>query len=217
MNTFQEIKIISGILYLLYGITKVSIGITLMVIPSEKIKNIPFLKLFAAEVEDKTFAGRLYEYALLIFGIYTIIFGLALFNIYPNKYREILENKYTEYSVFISIGLLLTIFYSLVLYTNLPISKDMKYKQHYKLLGLFGGISFLIMPFFWELIGFINPTLHNMTPELRSLTILGGSIIFIILLAYIYIYVKKNNIPEKKDAEEIIKSKIPINMGKSSS
>ena len=152
----------------------------------------------------------------MIFGIYTIIFGLALFNLYPNKYREFLENKYTEYFVFIIIGLLLTVFYTLVLYTNLPISKDMKYQQHYKLLGLIGGLSFLVMPFFWELLAFINPVLHNMSSEMRSLTILGGSIIFVILLGFIYMYVKKNKIPVKKDTEEIIKSRIPIHFGSAS-
>lgn len=211
--TVHEIKYLTGTLYLLYGIIKVSVGISLLLIPSDKIKKLPVLKLFAAELEDTTLAGRLYEYVLIIFGIYTIIFGLALFNLYPYEYRNFLENKYTEYSVFIIIGLILTIFYSLVLYTKLPISKNMKYEDHYKLLGLIGGLSFLVMPLIWEILEYINPVLNNMSYELRSLTILGGSILFIIILGLIYTFYIKDKKKFKAETKDIIESKIPIHIG----
>ena len=189
-------RIIIAIIYIFYGISKLIIGLSVMTLPLEIINKTPVINLFAKASEDKTFAGRMYEYILILFGIYTIIHGLAMLHVFPIKFHDFIELKETQYTIFISIGLVLTIFYLLVLYTNVPINKNLeKNRDHYKLLGLGGGISFLIMPVIWEFIEYIYPTFMKLSKEEQSVFILGSVIILAIVIELVYEYIKKKHIP----------------------
>lgn len=187
----MESKQILGILYLLYAIVKISIGFSLIALPLEKIKQIPILNLFTKETADKTAAGRFYEYVLLIFGFFSLIEGLALLNMLPEQYSRYFESKWTEYTVFIILGLLLTIFYILVLYTDLPISKNKDDMTHYKILGLGGGISFLLMPILWEIIGYSVPAFNKLSVETKSAVVVGIVILMTIIGEFIHLYLHK--------------------------
>jgi len=189
-------RIIIAILYIFYGITKLVIGLSVMTLPLEIIKKTPILNLFAKESEDKTLAGTMYEYILILFGVYTIVHGFAMLHLFSQSFHDFIELKQTQYSIFIIIGLVLTIFYLLVLYTKLPISKDLeKYKDHYKLLGLGAGISFLIMPVLWEFIEYTYPAFMKLSKEEQSAFIIGSVILLAIIIELIYSYIKRKNIP----------------------
>ncbi len=178
--------IVIASLYILYGVVKLSLGLTVMLLPQDKIESTPIIKMFSKHSADKSFAGRFYEYVLLIFGCYTIMYGLNILNVIPEPYHSIIDKKETEYTVFIILGLALTIFYTLVLYTDVPISKQDDSRESYKVLGLFGGLSFLAMPIIWEMLEDAYPYFKSLPLHKKSLFILSSVILSIITIEFIY-------------------------------
>lgn len=159
-----------------------------MALPLDYIKKIHILNYFIIIATDKTLAGHFYEYILMLFGVYTIIMGLSYLHILPQSIRNIIETKTFQYPVYIIIGLILIIFYSLVSYTNLPIDHSHKEEDlfHYKLIGIGGGISFLLIPIIIELFIIMIPGFRSLPYEEKSMIILGGSIFIIILSGFIW-------------------------------
>jgi hypothetical protein len=88
---------------------------------------------------------------------------------------------------------MLTIFYALVLYTNLPISKNPDDYNHYKLLGLGGGVAFLMMPIIGEISNAIIPAYQSLSQELKSAAIVSLTIVFAIIGDIIYRYLHKKH------------------------
>jgi uncharacterized membrane protein len=186
-------KQILGIIYIIYALVKITVGVSLMVLPISVISTTPVLKAFVKEVADKTFAGRFYEYILLLFGVFSLFNGLALLDLLSPAMTRYFESQWTEYVVFITLGVALVAFYSLVLYTNVPISKNRDSYDHYKLLGLFGGVTFLAMPLLWEFMGYAVPAFNQLSLENRSAAIVGGVIIISIIGELVYLYLKRKN------------------------
>jgi hypothetical protein len=169
--------------------------LSLFYIPASILAKIPILNKFIMQIGDKTLAGDFYEYVLMIFGIYTIIMGLSLLHILPYNVRVIIENKMFVYSVFIILGLTLVIFYSLVVFTKLKISKsdDEKNIFYYKLLGIGGGISFLIIPVIFETIEYFFPAFDKLPFEYKAMYILIITLILIVILGFIWsLFIKEN-------------------------
>lgn len=185
-------KYIIGLAYIAYALIKIAVGISVYVLSPEQIKEYPIINIFAKESEDKTLAGRFYEYMFLIFGVYSLFEGLSILEQLPKQVAHFFESKYTQYSVFSFIGISLVFFYSLVLYTDIPISKKQIHYEHYKILGLYYGISFLIMPIIWELTSFFMPLFNKLAFETRSEIIIGSVILFFIAGDFIYGYLKSN-------------------------
>jgi hypothetical protein len=167
-----------------------------MALPLEYLKKIPILNYFIFIAKDKTLAGHFYEYILMLFGVYTIIMGLSFLHIFPDNIRYRLEHNTVQYTVYIVIGLILIIFYSLVSYTNLPIehSKDETDMFHYKLIGIGGGVTFLLIPLITELLLIIIPGFKKLTYEIKSMILLGGSILLAIIIGLIWSIFKKYNL-----------------------
>ena len=186
-------KQILGVIYIIYALVKISVGVSLMVLPISVISTTPVLKAFVKEVADKTFAGRFYEYILLIFGVFSLFNGLALLGLLSPAMTRYFESQWTEYAVFITLGVALVVFYLLVLYTNVPISKNRDSYDHYKLLGLFGGITFLVMPIIWEFMGYAVPAFNQLSVENRAAAIVGIVILLSIIGEMIYLYLKRKN------------------------
>lgn len=194
MDKLETSELIIAGLYILYGIIKISLGLTVMIVPTEDLKKTKPLKSLAKHSEDKTFAGRFYEYVLLAFGVYTIIYGLNMLHFFPDNIYETIDRKETEYTVFIILGLLLTIVYALVLYTDAPISKDMKFEEHYKVLGLLGGLSFLVMPLIWEMVEQYSPWFKELSLAKKSGVILSSTIITLIIVELVYKFAYKKSL-----------------------
>jgi len=119
----MDSKYIIGCVYILYGLLKIALGISVMTVPAQVLKKVPVLRDIITNKDDNTLAGHLYEYVLLVFGVFSLLNGLSLLQLLPSHLIRLFEMQYTEYLVFITLGLILTIFYILVLYTPLPISK----------------------------------------------------------------------------------------------
>ena len=209
INDVINVNYTVGFIYLTYGIVKIILGMMLINVPYEYLLQIPIINLLLPNIDDNTLAGSFFEYMLVLFSIYTIFVGLALLDVFPNKFRLFLENKKTEYAVFIIIGALLLIFYSLVLYTNLPISKktDDESMYNYGFYGYFGSFSFIIMVAVFELMYWAEPSFRSLSFERRALIISGLSIIFIIGTAIVikYFKIRKENVLKEKRMKMKIK------------
>ncbi len=133
---------------LLYGVVKIGVGYTATFSSKEAKdqikKKIPVTKAFYSD--DETLAGKGVEFSFFLFGIFSLLHGLDKFHVLPSSISKILEQKRTETVVYLVLGLGLVLFYSLVLFTDVPISKKEENTNHYRLLGILGGLSFLIYP-----------------------------------------------------------------------
>jgi hypothetical protein len=113
--------------------------------------------------------------------------GLSYLHILPVSIRHLIETKTFQYPVYIIFGIILIIFYSLVRYTKLQIEHSHKEDDlfHYKLIGIGGGISFLLIPIIIELFIIVIPGFRCLPYENKSMIILGGSIFIIIIIGFI--------------------------------
>jgi hypothetical protein len=138
---------IFGVILLIYGTIKLTIGLTALILTNKAISNAQnnaILKDFISS--DLTLAGKVFEYTLIIFAIYTIITGIYLLGIIKNKqFNQLMHNQLITYILYISMGVFLILFYYIVLYTSIDIQKDPTQMATYKLFGLGSGLMFLIM------------------------------------------------------------------------
>jgi len=182
-----DFKTILGIVYILYGLIKVLVGIALFSVPKDVLlKKIPFIKNVTSPEEDTTISGKMYEYVLLIFGLFTFFNGMSLVRLLPRVLIHFFEYKWTEYTVFITLGLLLTIFYSLVLFTKTKIPKRRDQTMYYKFYGLGGGVFFLMMPLLFEGISRASPIFNKLSMEVKSMTVLTTMLIIIGIADWFY-------------------------------
>ena len=180
-----------GILELLFGLLKVSVVLCLIFVPEKYTKDIPVLNKILVNGNDKTLAGHLYEYVLLIIGIYSILSALTIFGVIPEWF---IDQQLIEFVVFTGLGALMVVFYSLVLYTNLPISKNVNNYHYYFLLGLLGGITLIAIPIILQFIYYIVPVFHELHSSVKTIIILVAFIIITLIIEYTY-YLYKNNSP----------------------
>lgn len=179
----MDIKtIFFALCYIFYGIFKLSIGISISVLPEYVINEIPILKYFSDTFIDKTLAGKFYDYILILYGFYTILAGLALLNIFSSNINYFFENKHFIYILYSTLGISVLVFYSLVLYTNVPISKNMvEHKGNYEIICYVGGFSFLALPIFWNYMTYMHPVYKNMTKDMKYIIIIGVTIFLSII------------------------------------
>ena len=125
----MDYKIIAGCLLIMYGIVK--IAFLMYELTSNNRKT------------DKTFAGMFLLLVLLAFGLYSFLHGIGIL-IYNSRFGEFIHSTSTLGVVYIVFGVTLIELYTLIAYTSLPISKDTTQINKYKLVGIGGGIIFLM-------------------------------------------------------------------------
>jgi hypothetical protein len=183
----KDIKqILLGIILILYGFFKLFIGIITIFMSFEFKQKILFKFPFLNKLipEDETTASKAIELTFIIFGIYTLLHGLDKFSLLSAKTKNKLEARQTIYLLYGLIGTFLTLFYYLVVYTNVNIEKNKKEINRYKLIGIVGGLSFLIMlPIMILIHKFSDNGFHYLLNDFISII----SIISIIIIIY-YIY-----------------------------
>lgn len=170
-----------GSILVLYGLLKISLFVFISVIPphvAKQLSKINVINIFVTG--DTTFAGHFLEYVLLAYGVFGVVHGLAIMDAFSRRANDVLGSKEVNYGVLIVIGAVMTLFYALVLYTSVPIHKDPAFKSQYLLYGLGGGLSFILLPFMWELMESVLPPLRRMPLHMQlgimtlaSLTVLG--------------------------------------------
>ena len=182
---------------MLYGILKILLvmSITWFIPPDleKQLSTIEGLDLFISG--DTTVAGRMIDYILMAFGLFTTVHGMVLSDILKAPY---IESKEFQYSVYTALGLFSIAFYSLTIYTNLPINKDPKEYENYKIYGFLGGLSFLMVPVLWELSEYMLPMLNKLSVEKQMMYM--TLIMFIGLGALAGIYYSVNKIKKEKVA-----------------
>jgi hypothetical protein len=179
-----------GILELLFGIFKVAIIFCLFFVPEKYTKDIPVLNKILVNANDNTLAGHLYEYVLLIVGIYSILSALTIFGVIPEWF---IDQQLVEFVLFTGLGAIMVVFYSLILYTNLPISKNVNNYHYYFLLGLLGGITLIAIPIILQFIYYIVPVFHQLHSSVKTIIILVAFIIITLIIEYTYYLYKTNN------------------------
>lgn len=124
----MDYKVIIGSLLILYGIAKVGFSV---------------VELTPNHESDKTFAGRFLLVTLLAFGIYSLLHGIGMV-LHETTFGKFVHSTSTLGVVYMVFGMTLIELYALVAYTDLPISKDPAKLGKYKLIGIGGGILFLM-------------------------------------------------------------------------
>lgn len=192
-----------GAVFILYGLIKVLIVLSLTwFIPHDIEKNLSTIEGLNFIVSgDTTLAGRMIDYILLAFGVFSIVHGLALCGAYSHSFERYIESKNLQYSVYMALGVFSILFYSLVLYTPLPISKDPKETDHYKLYGFIGGLSFLAVPPLWETSEYLFPILNRMSTENKMMYMTVFMFVFIGFLGGVYYSIKKMRLPDPRKKE----------------
>ena len=182
-----------GFVYIIYGLIKVILGVALFNVPKDVLfKKFPYIKNFTSPEEDTTIAGQLYEYVLLVFGLFTIFNGMSLLRLLPKLLISFFEYKWTEYTVFAILGLVSVIFYSLVLFTNVNIPKRKDQEAYYKMYGLGGGALFLMTPFILEGVSRASPAFYKLSMEAKSMTVLTT---ILVIMGIAGVFYTKNMLP----------------------
>ncbi len=140
-------NLIIGLILIFYGLFKLSIGLTTL-LSTEYFKN--YIRSFNKHIKliiskDETISGKMIEITFIIFGVYSLLHGLDKLNLINKKIKDLIDSRKTIYLLYGLIGIFLTFFYSLVVYTDLPINKNKNEINRYKLIGIISGLSFLIM------------------------------------------------------------------------
>jgi hypothetical protein len=137
-----------GIILVIYGLFKLFVGTT-SIYASDKFKEKvsktpPTILTKNIYVKDDTLAGLILEYIYIIFGLYTFLHGLGYLQLLTAGPAAFINSNQTAYLLYGILGVFSTLFYYLVVYTNVDISKDDGETNRYKLAGIFGGLLFLI-------------------------------------------------------------------------
>ncbi len=123
-------KFIIGVILILYGIFKI-------------IFSIYELRPAKTQEEKHTFADNLLIIILLIFGIYSLLHGIAML-FHTSMFGQMVDNVNTFGVIYMIFGIIMIEVYSIIVYTNIPIPKNENKMEKYKLIGIGGGITFIL-------------------------------------------------------------------------
>ena len=174
----MELRVVIGLLYVTYGLLKVSIALSILFLPESITAKVPIIRTINRS-NDETMAGKVYEYVFLIFGLYTILAGLSFLHILSPFLRRYIEMYRTEYYVVWILGLALIIFYALVLYSDLPIPHRSDKRDNYLVFGIGTGISFICFPMMWEAAKYYYPFYKDLRIEQKSMIAIGLAIVMV--------------------------------------
>jgi cbb3-type cytochrome oxidase subunit 3 len=183
-----------AIIAILYGVFKIALGLIAIFLPDSYRRKHPILREILSD--DTTVAAKVMEIVLIIFGVYSLLTALDMLGYI---YLPWLTSRQFIYSFYTTLGMVLILFYYLVVYTRVHIQKDNSEMFRYKFIGIAGGIGFLIMvPLFFIYHQWEDHGLHlNASWEQRIQTVLA--ILFTIFLACAIVFMsleaKKQNVP----------------------
>jgi len=138
----------SGAVLMLYGMIKIAIGLCIMFVPYKYIEENGLLTKYISD--DPTFSGRFIHYVLIAYGLFTWTHGVSMI-------RNTEFKKAWIHMVNGTIGIILTAYYYLVLYTNTSLPKDAKYRNNY-MHDLIVGLSFVLFVPAWMIYDAVKPS-----------------------------------------------------------
>lgn len=137
------VQIILGVGFLIYGLLKILVSVLALSLASKSQAKLTGTPLGLLITNDKTYAGSVFDVALILYALYSILHGLELLGVEIPFISTLFMSMVFKAAVYISLGLFLTIYYSLVLYTDMPISKTQSQFGTYRVYILI-GILFLL-------------------------------------------------------------------------
>lgn len=145
----ETLETIIGVGLILYGLVKCLVGASVLFLPVstlEKLSSYPVLNQVITP--DKSYASLYLEVFLILFGLYSLANGLIRLNVIKDgAIKEFIQLDEFTYVFNAICGLCLAVFFYLVLYTDLNISKNHHEYEKYKTIGFCGGLIFLITVF----------------------------------------------------------------------
>lgn len=136
---------------------------------------------------DISLAGKLLIIIFLLFGLYSILHGLSILKLLPINLINIFDSRSTTYLLYILFGIILILFYTLVVFTNLKISKNMTHITTYEIGGIASGVLFFISLFI--IILYDNLIVHKI-PLFNNYNILLLLIIICLTVLISFIIIK---------------------------
>jgi hypothetical protein len=164
MRTATSYEKIAGLVFILYGILKLAAVFAIHMIPPnvrERVKDISGINTII--IDDTTTAGNGIELIFVVFALFSIVHGCALMKLFPKPLNTLIESRLFQYSFYIGLGVTTMLFYTLVLYTNVPIQKDPENNDMYWIYGYIIGVSFICVPIVWELLSVKFPDIFKMS------------------------------------------------------
>lgn len=178
MTFVVSMEHIIGYLLIAYGCTKISICIIKAWPEDYRKKWFPFIK------RDTTYAGFAMDVVLFCFGIFAMLRGLSLAKHLHPSHAEIITSIHTIVFMYTLFGLFLLFFYSAVLYTNLPLSKDPEERTTYEMFGLGAGLTFLI-----SMCVMLAWNIYNKNIRIRLISdVQDHNIMLLLLISFILAY-----------------------------
>lgn len=190
-----------------FGFIKTMVASSSLLIPQTGsfYEKIPIANIFVNN--DKSFAGLYSEIALILFGLYSLFHGAAILHWFPPMINTLFETQISLIYFYSMFAIAYIGFYSLVLFSDLPIQRNQKYIGNYWL-NIAAGIFFLVIInsiFIWH-------EILNSTP---SYIYLGCLILLFILLSYLIIRIVQYayTLENKPQPDDIIAYvTIPLNL-----
>jgi hypothetical protein len=183
--------LIFGYVTLLYGILKLVVCCLDLYLSIEERAAL-FLKyplLKRVLTFDVSTAGKTLSLVYVVFAVLTIL--RAVERLWTGTIHEDVKNVFQSrlfiYLLYGIMGVFLVVMYYLVLYTNVDIEKDIKYKKRYELLGICGGLLFITsVPIFFMLHMVFDHGIWYALKKYYVVTVLTVLIIILCLMMFLY-------------------------------
>ena len=178
------VKIVMAIFLILIGIIKSIISILALTLTEKyKLAIKKTHKFFGTILNtDNSFAGRNIDVIILLVGLYACMHGFVMLNLMPEVIENVFAMSTVHVCIYLKLGLYCLIFYSLVLYTNVPINKDNTRAGEYKIFGLGCALLFFAS-------APLAVMLHNIVDNDSGIFTVLNMVLLFIALIFITIYV----------------------------
>lgn len=137
---------VMGILFICYACFKAIVSVLNFALPTRVLKKLHTTILANALTDDKTYAGRAFDVVLLVYAVYSMVHGLTLLGyLHPH-----VSNMWKVY-FYLILGMFLVIYYSIVIGTNVPITKsETEYGTYtlYLMVGLLFMMTATLVPYY---------------------------------------------------------------------
>ena len=158
-----------GVILCIYGVIKIMVGTLDYILSSnqmDKLHDIPLIKNFVTK--DHTISGKMIHYVLVVYGFITLTHGLSILF----EKINIDFSKMELYLINLFLGVIIFVFYYLILYTNISVKKDMNYISNY-VDNLIIGFSFIIFVPCWMIYDYLDDNNFNFA-------IIGGKMMLLL-------------------------------------
>lgn len=139
----MDTGVVLGTVFVLYGVFKVCVSTLALSLPSKVQAHMHGSPLRILFPNDFSASGRTVDILLFIYAIYSILHGLGLIGVNLPGVLGLIKTDLFKTCLYVSLGLTLVIFYTLVLVPEVPISKKQGEEGMYKFYVVV-GVMFLL-------------------------------------------------------------------------